>query len=124
MLNSKEKTASDSSSLVAKEKATSSSIVTATSLAITLTDLTPDEKRELLFDVDRSLEIPIDDFNENWWPLVSNIWTKWNLYKQVNGDIWKVFGCRFMKFRESSTRQKENIPNEKGGVIHFFSPSF
>ncbi len=76
-------------------------------------DLTPDEKRDLLFDVDCSLEIPIDDFNENWWPLVSNVWTKWNSYKHANGDVWKVFGCRFMKFWESSTRQKENIPNEK-----------
>ena len=76
-------------------------------------DLTPDEKRDLLFDVDRSLEIPIDDFDENWWPLVSNVWTKWSSYKHANGDFWKVFSCRFMKFRESSTRQKENIPNEK-----------
>ena len=76
-------------------------------------NLTPDEKRGLLFDVSCSLEIPIEDFDKNWWPLVSNVWTKWTSYNQVNGDFWKVFGCRFMKFRESSTRQKENIPNEK-----------
>src|SRR6266516_6658528 len=99
-----------------KEKTTTfdSSFSAATSSVVILTaDLALDEKRDLLFDVDHSLEIPIDDFNENWWPLVSNIWTKWNSYKQVNGDVWKVFGCRFMKFRESSTWQKENIPNEK-----------
>src|ERR1044071_3442482 len=97
----------------------------ATSLAVTLTadltpnltpNLTPDEKRELLFDVGHSLEIPIDDFNENWWPLITNVWTKWNSYQHANGDFWKVFACRFMKFRESSTRKKENIPNEKRRV--------
>jgi hypothetical protein len=85
-----------------------------TSLVDTSTaNFTPDERRKLLFDVDCPLNIPIDDFNENWWPLVSNIWTQWNSYKQANGDIWKVFACRFTKHRESSTRQKENIPNEK-----------
>jgi hypothetical protein len=66
MFDSKGRTAFDSSSLVAKEK---------TDFSLTA-DLTPDENRDLLFDVDRSLEIPIDDFNENWWPLVSNIWTQ------------------------------------------------
>src|SRR5436190_2582716 len=98
-----------------KEKTTfDSSFPAATSSVVMLTaDLTPDEKRDLLFDVDRSLEIPIDDFDENWWPLVSNVWTKWSSYKHANGDFWKVFSCCFMKFRESSTRQKENIPNEK-----------
>ena len=39
-------------------------------------NFTPDEKRNLLFDVDCPLEIPMDDFNENWWPIVSNIWTQ------------------------------------------------
>uniref|UniRef100_U9TK48 MULE transposase domain-containing protein n=1 Tax=Rhizophagus irregularis (strain DAOM 181602 / DAOM 197198 / MUCL 43194) TaxID=747089 RepID=U9TK48_RHIID len=52
-------------------------------------------------------------FNEEWWPLVSNIWTKWDSYKYVNGDIRKTFACHFMKHRESSTRQKENVLNEK-----------
>jgi len=37
-----------------------------TSLVDTLTaNFTPDEKWDLLFNVDCSLEIPIDDFNEN-----------------------------------------------------------
>ncbi|RHZ74083.1 hypothetical protein Glove_227g182 [Diversispora epigaea] len=43
-----------------------------------MSNLTPDEKRNLLFDVTCSLEIPMKDFDENWWPLVSNIWTQWN----------------------------------------------
>ena len=38
--------------------------------------VTPDEKWKLLFDVNCPLNISIDDFNENWWPLVSNIWTQ------------------------------------------------
>ena len=76
-------------------------------------NLTPDEKRGLLFDVSCSLEIPIEDFDENWWPLVLNIWTQWDSYKQANGNVWKDFACRLMKHRESSSRKKENIPIEK-----------
>jgi len=45
-----------------------------TSLVDTSTaNFTPDEKWDLLFNIDCSLEIPINDFNENWWPLVLNI---------------------------------------------------
>ncbi|GES97801.1 hypothetical protein GLOIN_2v1777773 [Rhizophagus clarus] len=79
-------------------------------------DLTPDEKRSLLFNVSCSLEIPMEDFDKNWWPLVSNIWTQWNSHTQVNGNVRKVFACRFTKHRVSSTRSKENIPNEKRRV--------
>ncbi|CAB4382780.1 unnamed protein product [Rhizophagus irregularis] len=32
-------------------------------------NLTPDEKQNLLFDVDRALEIPMEVFNKKWWPL-------------------------------------------------------
>ena len=44
-------------------------------LVISTTNFTPDEKQDLLFNINRTLEIPIDDFNENWWPIISNIWT-------------------------------------------------
>src|SRR5437764_12648112 len=81
--------------------------------SIAISNLTPDEKRNLLFDVNCSLEIQMEDFDKNWWPLASNIWTQWNLYKQENGNVRKDFTCRFTKHRESSTRKKENIPNEK-----------
>ena len=83
------------------------------SIPASIAKLTPDEKRTLLFNINCSLEIPMEDFNENWWPLVSNIWSQWNSYSQTNGDFWKVFACRFTKHRNSSTRQKENIPVEK-----------
>ncbi|POG70593.1 hypothetical protein GLOIN_2v1775727 [Rhizophagus irregularis DAOM 181602=DAOM 197198] len=82
-------------------------IITSTS------NLTPNKKRDLLFDVDRTLEIPMEVFNDEWWLLVSNIWTKWDSYEYVNGDIRKTFACRFMKHRESSTREKENVSNKK-----------
>lgn len=75
-------------------------------------NLTPDEKRNLIFNLDNVLEIPIEDFDNNWWPLITNIWTQWNSWKLVNGDSWKVFACRFTKHRESSKR-KENIQNNK-----------
>lgn len=55
----------------------------------------------------------MDDFNENWWPIISITWTQWNSSKHVDGDVRKVIACRFTKHRKSSTRQKENIPNEK-----------
>ncbi|CAG8493662.1 10747_t:CDS:2 [Scutellospora calospora] len=82
-------------------------------LVVTTLNLSPDEKRSLLYNLKGLLEIPMDDFDDNWWPLVSNIWTKWDSYKHADGDIRKVFACHFMKHRESSTRKKENILNEK-----------
>ncbi|PKY34821.1 hypothetical protein RhiirB3_476066 [Rhizophagus irregularis] len=84
-----------------------------TLVAAQMTNITSEEKRNLLFDVNCSLEVQMEDFDENWWPLVSNIWTQWTSYKQVNGNFWKIFTCRFTKHRDSSTRQKENISNEK-----------
>ena len=79
-------------------------------------NFTPDEKRSLLFDVNRSLEISMEDFDENWWPFVSNIWTQWNSYKQEDGTVRKIFACRFAKHRESSSRKEENISNKKRRV--------
>ncbi|RHZ86811.1 hypothetical protein Glove_44g33 [Diversispora epigaea] len=65
------------------------------------------EQREL-----NTLEISEEEFDNSWWPLVSNVWTQFNSCKLNNGDSWKVFTCRFTKHRESSTR-KENIPIKK-----------
>jgi hypothetical protein len=58
-----------------------------TLVAAQMTNITSEEKRNLLFDVNCSLEVQIEDFDKNWWPLVSNIWTQWTLYKQVNGNF-------------------------------------
>ncbi|CAG8831714.1 1936_t:CDS:1, partial [Cetraspora pellucida] len=38
-------------------------------LVLTSTSLTPDEKRNYLFDVNGLLEIQSEDFNDNWWPV-------------------------------------------------------
>ena len=89
---------------------TSLAVITSASaplIIMSTSNLTPDKKWELLFDVGRTLEIPMEDFNEEWWPLVSNIWTKWNLYNYVNSNTQKTFTCYFMKYCESSTWQKE-----------------
>ena len=75
-------------------------------------NLSPDEKRVLLFNVKDTLEIAEEEFNNNWWPLISNVWTQYNSCKLSNGDSWKIFTCRFTKHRESSTR-KDDIPNNK-----------
>ncbi|RHZ47087.1 hypothetical protein Glove_593g45 [Diversispora epigaea] len=74
-----------------------SSVVTASvpSVVTSISNLKPDEKRSFLFDINCSLEIPMEDFDNNWWPLVSE-------YLDTMGF-----------HRESSTRQKENVPNEK-----------
>ncbi|RHZ76277.1 hypothetical protein Glove_199g214 [Diversispora epigaea] len=60
-----------------------------------------DEKRALLFNIKNILEISEEEFDNSWWPLVSNVWTQFNSCKLNNGDSWK-----------SSTR-KENIPIKK-----------
>ncbi|GES85896.1 hypothetical protein GLOIN_2v1788210 [Rhizophagus clarus] len=51
------------------------------------TNFITNEKQDHLFDVDYALEIPIDDFNDKWWLLVSNIWTKWDSYEYMNVEI-------------------------------------
>jgi hypothetical protein len=57
-------------------------------------------------------EISMDEFDKDWWPLVSNVWTERNQSKRSNGDSSKVYTCRFAKSKPSSTR-KEGIPAEK-----------
>ncbi|CAB5190677.1 unnamed protein product [Rhizophagus irregularis] len=77
------------------------------------TPISEKQKRILLFNVNQPLELSIEEFDKEWWPLVSNIWTGgFSCKNNVNGDSWKVFVCRFKKHNKSST-QKEGIPNEK-----------
>lgn len=65
--------------------------------------LTPDQKRNLLFNVNRPLELSMQVFDDEWWPLVSNVWTGFNLKKQVNGDSSQTYMYRFTKHNKSST---------------------
>ncbi|CAB4432414.1 unnamed protein product [Rhizophagus irregularis] len=62
-------------------------------IIMSASNLTPDEKWDLLFDVDRALEIPMEVFNEEWWPLVSNIWTKWDLKFVTLSQIYLSYTC-------------------------------
>ncbi|GBC28737.2 riboflavin-specific deaminase [Rhizophagus irregularis DAOM 181602=DAOM 197198] len=76
---------------------------------------TPNQKRNLLFNVEQPLELSIEEFDKEWWPLVSNIWTNFSHKNNVNGNLWEVFICRFNKPKKSSTR-KEEISQEKRRV--------
>jgi hypothetical protein len=70
-----------------------------------------EDRRAMLFNVKEAFEMPSNEFDALW-PLVSNVWVKWDQYKLANGDSWKVWSCRFAKHRESSTR-KEDVPDNK-----------
>ncbi|CAG8773726.1 18606_t:CDS:1, partial [Gigaspora rosea] len=74
--------------------------------------LISDQRCLLLFNVGKPLEISLQEFYDDWWLLVSNIWTVFSHKNLVNGDSWKTFTCRFAKSCPSSS-QKENIPPDK-----------
>ncbi|CAG8849296.1 29906_t:CDS:2, partial [Gigaspora margarita] len=78
----------------------------------TLSCLTPDQRRGLFFNVNYSFEVQVQDFNKEWWPLTTNVWTKYNSKSQNNGNLWVVYACRFTKHNQSSSR-KEEVPCEK-----------
>ena len=44
--------------------------------------LTPNQKRIRLFNVEQPLELSMKEFDEEWWPFVSNVWTGYS-YKQT-----------------------------------------
>ena len=44
------------------------------------------QKRNLLFNVNQLLELSIEEFDKEWWPLVSNIWTGFSCKNNVNGN--------------------------------------
>ncbi|RHZ78348.1 hypothetical protein Glove_165g82 [Diversispora epigaea] len=77
-----------------------------------ITSLTSNQKRILLFNVQQPFEVPMKEFDDEWWPLVTNIWIKFSHKDNVNGNSWKTFVCRFNKHFQSSTR-KEDIPSTK-----------
>ncbi|GES99088.1 hypothetical protein GLOIN_2v1777773 [Rhizophagus clarus] len=81
-------------------------------MSTTSPTLTANQKRALLFNINEPLEILIQEFDNDWWPLVSNIWTGFSYRNHVNGNSWKSFTCRFTKHNQSSLR-KEGIPLEK-----------
>jgi len=84
--------------------------------------MTHGEKRARLFNVREQFEVSTSEFEEEWWPLVSNTWTRWGSNRLANGDEWTVFACRFLKHNESSTR-KEDISSEKRRKTHPRDPN-
>ncbi|RHZ75009.1 hypothetical protein Glove_218g18 [Diversispora epigaea] len=56
--------------------------------------------------------MPMKEFDDEWWPLVTNIWIKFSYKNHVNRNSQKTFVCRFTKHFESSTC-KQNILSEK-----------
>ena len=64
--------------------------------------LTPNQKRIRLFNVEQLLELSMKEFDEEWWPLVSNVWTGYSYKNNVNRDSWKVFVCHLNKHNKSS----------------------
>jgi len=78
---------------------------------VTLTALTVDEKRAWIFNVGVPFEISAEEFDDEVWPLVSNIWAKHNS-RSPNAGPWISYLCRFAKRSPSSSR-KEGVPSEK-----------
>ncbi|RIB18966.1 hypothetical protein C2G38_1966020, partial [Gigaspora rosea] len=74
--------------------------------------LIPDQKYKLLFNINQPIELFIQEFDTEWWPLLLNVWTEFNHKKKVNGDLSKTYTYRFTKNNESST-QKDEVPSEK-----------
>lgn len=72
----------------------------------------PNDLRGRFFNVDEPFEVSNKEFDGEIWPLISNIWTRWNSRNHVNGDSYTVYVCRFMKHNKSSTR-KQDVPSEK-----------
>ncbi|CAG8800001.1 3168_t:CDS:2 [Cetraspora pellucida] len=66
---------------------------------------------ECYFNITDTFELLTEEF-EKQWAFVNNFWTRFNGYKQKNGDEWKIYVCRLLKPKTSSGR-KEDISPEK-----------
>lgn len=81
-------------------------------LLLIMQSMSIEQKRLCFFNVDNTFEVPAEEFDSEIWPLISNIWTRYNSWKCANGDFWTVYACRLMKHNKSSTRQ-DGIPANK-----------
>ncbi|CAG8733312.1 25337_t:CDS:2, partial [Racocetra persica] len=45
---------------------------------------TPDQRRVLLFNVGEPFEVSMNKFNSEWWPLVTNVWTRFSYKNHTN----------------------------------------
>ncbi len=69
--------------------------------------LTFDQKCALLFNINQPFEVSLEEFDNNWWSLVSNIWIRFAYRNLNNGNSWKSYTCCFMKHNQLSTRKEE-----------------
>lgn len=79
------------------------------------------KKHTLLFnvikDVDKNpLEIPLQEFDDHWWPLISNVWVLTGGLQPYTKDgvfgCYSVYVCHLAKTKESSA-WKEGMPIDK-----------
>src|SRR4051794_38587299 len=75
-------------------------------IMITLSELTIAEKRAQFFNVGEPFTIPAREFDDELWPLISNIWVQFNVKSPAKGP-WIVYTCCFTKPKESSSRKEE-----------------
>ncbi|KAG0269741.1 hypothetical protein BGZ95_001956 [Linnemannia exigua] len=76
---------------------------------------TAQEKRELLFNIHNPVELPTKEFEDDWWPLISNAWSCNSGPKPTPvgaplGYI-KTYSCRLSK--QSTPKSKEATPVNK-----------
>ncbi|KAF9430051.1 hypothetical protein BGZ76_000992 [Entomortierella beljakovae] len=65
--------------------------------------------RTTLFNLDQSISVSRDEFDNSIWPLISNVWTQLNNYgPSASNTITHTFDCRLKKHRQSSTRKEDD----------------
>ncbi|KAF9129606.1 hypothetical protein BGW39_004007 [Mortierella sp. 14UC] len=76
---------------------------------------TAQEKRELLFNVHNSVELPTKEFEEDWWPLISNAWSCNSGPKPtpIGAPLGYIrnYSCRLSK--QTTPKSKETTPVNK-----------
>lgn len=92
--------------MTASTATSASSITAATSITLTL-----EEKRARFFNVGEPFEVSAKEFDEELWPLVSNIWVQYVAKNPVKGQ-WIAYSCRLSKLKKSSIR-KVDVPDNK-----------
>ncbi|RIB24864.1 hypothetical protein C2G38_2167451 [Gigaspora rosea] len=76
--------------------------------------LTPDQRRNLLFNVNQPIELSMQEFDTGWWPLVSNVWTGFNHKKKVNVLRFETEAkVRIERFKDSPNHSHTLEDSEK-----------
>ncbi|CAG8530523.1 7486_t:CDS:2, partial [Cetraspora pellucida] len=73
--------------------------------------LTCDQRRALLFNIQQLFEVPMKEFDDEWWPLVMNFWVKYSHKKLVNGNSWKTFVSWYVAKQKVCVEQFQGSPD-------------